>query len=112
MCCRRQTTRSVPLGGNVYQVVNNRDTTRTQLFACDTLNRVLSGQSSGSGSLSWGENFSTDAWGHLYARSGIAGKATTEPLNCLAGTNNQLTTCSLGYDPPGKLTSNGSSAYT
>ena len=41
--------------GNVLQVINNRDTNRTQVFTYDSLNRITSGQSSGSGSISWGE---------------------------------------------------------
>jgi hypothetical protein len=40
--------------GNVSQIVNNRDNTRTQSFTYDSLNRIASGQSSGP---QWGETF-------------------------------------------------------
>jgi len=94
--------------GNVYQIVNNRDNTRTQSFAYDALNRISSAQSSG---MQWGETFTIDAWGNLTNRDGISGKTNYEPLNCPANTNNQLTTCSYGYDAAGKMTSNGSASY-
>ncbi len=45
--------------GNVYQVVNNRTSTRSQSFTYDVLNRIASGQSSGS---QWGESYTLDAW--------------------------------------------------
>jgi RHS repeat-associated protein len=98
--------------GNVFQVINNRDTNRTQTFTYDSLNRITSGQSTGTGSISWGENYQIDAWGNLYTRTGVTGKANTEGLNCAANTNNQLTTCSFGYDAAGNMTSNNPAAYT
>ena len=94
--------------GNVYQIVNNRDNTRTQSFTYDSLNRIASGQSSGS---QWGETFTIDSWSNLTNRAGIAGKTNYESLNCQANSNNQLTTCSLGYDAAGNMTSNGSTSY-
>jgi RHS repeat-associated protein len=113
--------------GNVYQIVNNRDNTgsRNQNFMYDSLNRILQAYSSGSGSFSWGETYSPsatspgiapttpgiDAWGNLTNRSGVTGKTYNEPLNCPANSNNQLTTCSLVYDAPGNMTSNGSASY-
>ena len=75
--------------GNVLQVTNNRDTNRNQIFAYDALNRIASGQSSGTGSISWGENYQIDGWGNLYGRTGISGQANTEPLNCPPNTNNR-----------------------
>ncbi len=33
--------------GNIYQIVNNRDNTRSQSFTYDVLNRIATGQSSG-----------------------------------------------------------------
>ncbi len=93
--------------GNVYQVANNRDTTRTQSFTYDSLNRIASGQSSGS---QWGENYTIDAWGNLYARSGVTGKTYYEPLSTTApGTSNQLS--GYTYDAAGNMTNNGSTSY-
>jgi RHS repeat-associated protein len=48
---------------------------------------------------------------NLTNRSGVTGKTNTEPLNCPANTNNQLTTCSQVYDAAGNMTSNGSATY-
>ena len=53
-----------------------------------------------------------DSWGNLIDRSPVNGKTLTEGLNCLANTNNQLTTCSLTYDLAGNLIQNGNTAYT
>jgi RHS repeat-associated protein len=113
--------------GNVYQIVNNTDSThsRDQNFLYDSLNRIQQAYSSGSGTFSWGETYSPsatgpgvpptipgiDAWGNLTNRSGVTGKTYTEPLNCPANGNNQLTTCSDGYDAAGNMTSNGSVPY-
>jgi RHS repeat-associated protein len=95
--------------GNVYQVVNNRDNTRTQSFVYDSLNRISSGQSSGT---QWGENYTIDAWGNLYSRSGVTGKTMTEGLSCGSpNINNQLSTC-YNYDAAGNLIQNGSTTYT
>ena len=92
--------------GNVFQIVNNRDNTRTQSFTYDVLNRIKSGQSSGT---QWGETFSIDAWGNLTNESAISGKTNHEGLNTTAGTNNRLS--GYGYDAAGNMTSNGSASY-
>jgi RHS repeat-associated protein len=98
-----------PLGdnGNVNQIVNNRDSTRTESFTYDSLNRIASGQSSGT---QWGETFTIDAWGNLTNETGITGKTHSESLNVSAGTNNQLS--GFGYDAAGNMTSNGTASYT
>src|SRR6185312_470920 len=50
--------------GNVSSITNNKDSNRSQTFTYDVLNRITAGWSSASiGSLSWGENYSIDAWG-------------------------------------------------
>ena len=92
--------------GNVYQMVNNRDNTRTENFTYDPLNRIASGYSSGT---QWGETFTIDSWGNLTNRAGVTGKTSYEPLNTSAGTNNQLS--GYGYDVAGSMTSNGSTLY-
>ncbi len=110
--------------GNVYQIVNNRDSThaRDQNFNYDPLNRIQQAYSSGS---IWGETYGPtatspgvapsspgiDPWGNLTNRSGVTGKTITDPLACPANANNQLTTCSLGYDPAGNVTSNSTASY-
>jgi YD repeat-containing protein len=104
----------------VFQIVNNRASTRTQNFMYDSLNRIQQAYSSGP---AWGETFSPnatspgvapatpgiDSWGNLTNRSGVTGKTSYEGLSVSAGTNNQLS--GFGYDPAGNMTSNGSSSY-
>jgi RHS repeat-associated protein len=89
--------------GNVFTVANNRDSTRTQSFTYDSLNRIASAESSGS---AWGETFTIDAWGNMIGETGISGKTNHEGLNTTALTNNQLS--GFGYDAAGNMTSNGS----
>jgi hypothetical protein len=48
--------------GNVFQIVNNRDTARTQSFLYDSLNRIQQAYSNATtGQKSWGETFSSSA---------------------------------------------------
>jgi RHS repeat-associated protein len=89
--------------GNVYQIVNNRDNTRTQIFTYDYLNRIASAQSSGT---QWGETYTIDAWGNLTNETGITGKVHSEGLNTSALSNNQLT--GFSYDTAGDMINNGS----
>jgi len=93
--------------GNVYQIVNNRDSNRTQNFVYDNLNRILQGYTSGT---NWGEDFTIDAWANLTNRSLHTGKTNSEPLNAApALTSNQLT--GFGYDAAGNMTSSGTIGY-
>jgi RHS repeat-associated protein len=106
--------------GSVYQIVNNRDSTRTQNFLYDSLNRIQQAYSSGS---LWGETFGPvatnpgvapttsgiDAWGNMTNRSGVNGKTNFENLSVAVGSNNRL--IGLNYDPAGNMTSNGSVQY-
>ncbi len=92
--------------GNAYQVVNNRDNTRSETLMYDSLNRISSGQSNGT---QWGETFTIDAWSNLTNETPISGKTNHEGLNTSAGTNNQL--AGFGYDAAGNMTSNGSASY-
>jgi RHS repeat-associated protein len=88
--------------GNVLSIANCRDTTRTQSFTYDGLNRISSAQSSGT---QWGETFTIDPWGNLYSRGGISGKTYSEPLPYSSTNQNQLSP-GFGYDPAGNMTSN------
>ena len=90
----------------MYTVVNNRDNTRTQSLTYDTLNRILSAESSGT---QWGETFTIDAWSNLTNESGISGKTSHEGLNTSVGINNRLS--GFGYDAAGNTISNGSATY-
>jgi RHS repeat-associated protein len=111
--------------GNVFQIVNNRDGSRTQNFLYDPLNRIWQAYTNGS---NWGETYSPntlaagtafsaanagiDAWGNLTNRSPVTGKTNYENLSCPANTQNQLTTCSLTYDAAGNVITNAVANYT
>ena len=109
--------------GNVYQVVNNRDPSRSQTFGYDALNRIVTGYNAGTGSplnaagaqpdcfqltldgfnKYWGQNFTYDPWGNLYNVS--INKCNAESFAVGATNKNQLT--NLLYDAAGNVRSNG-----
>src|SRR6185437_2378909 len=96
--------------GNVLSITNNKDSNRTQSFTYDALNRITSGSSSANtGTYSWGENYSIDAWGNLQI-SPMAGKAHGGTLQLAGNAQNRPT--GLAYDAAGNLMSYLSSAYT
>jgi RHS repeat-associated protein len=77
--------------GNVYRITNNRSSTRTQSFTYDSLNRILSGQSGGSGGTSWGDTYVIDAWGNLTNINPISGKGYGQNFQAApASVQNQL----------------------
>jgi RHS repeat-associated protein len=90
----------------VWQVVNNRDSTRTVNYtgACpersrrDALNRIASGFTT---STRWGTSYAIDAWGNLYQKNPVSGKLATDPLTQTATTKNQFS--GFCYDLAGNL---------
>jgi RHS repeat-associated protein len=96
--------------GNVFAITNYRDTTRSQAFTYDALNRLTSGWSAANtGAYSWGENYSIDAWGNLqiYPTGTKAHGGTFQ----LSG-NAQNRPTGMAYDAAGNLMSYVSSTYT
>jgi RHS repeat-associated protein len=111
--------------GNVIQIVNGKDSNRTQNFLYDPLNRIWQAYTAGP---NWGETYSPnvyaagtafsaanagiDPWGNLTNRSGVTGKTGSEnALNCAsANISNQLNTC-YQYDAAGNRTDNGTFVY-
>jgi RHS repeat-associated protein len=100
---------SVADNGNVNGITNNRDTTRSQSFTYDQVNRIATAEtSSTSGSHCWGEKFTYDQWANLLS-IGVASTSyngcTQESLNVMPTASNQLPS-SLGYmyDLAGNLT--------
>ncbi len=88
--------------GNVIGITNYRDSSRSESFTYDSLNRITSGWSTANtGVLSWGETYSIDAWGNLNI-SPMAGKAHGGYFpNASNGANQPV---GLGYDAAGNLT--------
>jgi RHS repeat-associated protein len=92
--------------GNVYQVVNNLTSTRTRQYTYDSLNRIATGQSTGT---QWGESYTIDPWGNMTAIGSYNSKPH-ESLSTSATTNNQL--AAFVYDAAGNLIQNGTTTYT
>ena len=109
--------------GNVISIANNRDTTRTESFGYDSLNRLSTAQTSSTFSTSpshcWGELFGYDQWANLLqiaVSSSSYNGCTQENFNMSVNLQNQLSS-SLGYqyDAAGNLTaqtSPSSASYT
>jgi RHS repeat-associated protein len=96
--------------GNVISITNYRDTSRSQAFRYDALNRLTSAWSSANtGTYSWGENYSIDAWGNLQI-SPMSGKAQGGNFTLSGNAQNRPT--GLVYDAAGNLMSYISATYT
>ena len=88
--------------GNVVSIINNKDSNRTQSFTYDPLNRITAGwTNANTGALSWGENYTVDAWGNLQIGQ-MSGKAHGGYLPNASTAQNQMT--GMWYDAPGNMT--------
>jgi RHS repeat-associated protein len=100
--------------GNVTSIANNLDSNRSQSFAYDSLNRLISAQNSGMDcnkatvdgkTLYWGSSYGYDAWGNLLAMTPT--KCGAESLDRTADGQNRLHV-KLGadhqYDAGGNMT--------
>jgi RHS repeat-associated protein len=110
--------------GNVMGIANNRDTTRSQSFSYDALNRLLAANASTyatSPSHCWGEAYVYDnnatggAWGNL-TNINSAGSAytgcTQESLGVTATAQNQITNgTTYAYDTAGNMVTNSGLTY-
>jgi RHS repeat-associated protein len=104
---------------HVYSITNNLDSTRSQTFTYDQLNRVATALTTSTYATSpshcWGETYSLDAWGNLQS---IA--ATTNPnytgctqesgFTASADGNNHLS--GFSYDASGNTLGDGTNTYT
>jgi RHS repeat-associated protein len=100
--------------GNVIGITNNRDSTRTQSFTYDALNRITTGKtSSTSGSNCWGETYTIDQWGNLTTIGAVSGYTgcTQENLSVSATTNNQLSASGYSYDLAGNMLTDVANTY-
>lgn len=93
--------------GNVFQLFNYKDNTRSQIFTYDQLNRVSSGKTSASSA--WGTNYTYDAWGNLTQKTAMAGTQSGENFSQAALPTNRLT--GFSYDAAGNTTGDGINSY-
>jgi RHS repeat-associated protein len=105
--------------GHLNSITNNLDTTRSQTFSYDSLNRITGALTTSTYATSpshcWGEAYTLDAWGNLNSIS-----ATTNPnytgcteesgFSVTADGNNHLPI--FGYDISGNTQSDGYVSYT
>ncbi|MGA2236989.1 MAG: RHS repeat-associated core domain-containing protein [Terriglobales bacterium] len=94
--------------GNVFQILNKFDSTRSTAFTYDTLNRISQANTvTETGANCWGEVYTIDAWGNLYNRAAVSGMTgcTYESLSASVSTNNQLSI--LTYDAAGNVANDG-----
>lgn len=104
--------------GNVISIANNRDSTRTQSFTYDQVNRIVTAETSSTYATSpahcWGESYTTDQWGNMTA-IGVASSAyngcTQETLGVSATANNQLSATGFSYDSSGNMLTDAVNTY-
>src|SRR5258708_4617349 len=106
--------------GNVYGIANDKDPTRSQTFAYDALNRLISAQNAGTDCTQtilggnkkfWGSTYSYDAWGNLLGKA--VSKCSSESLGVSVGGNNRIASPGFAYDAAGNMTSDGlGNSYT
>jgi RHS repeat-associated protein len=95
--------------GNVQQIVNNLDSTRSVAFTYDPLNRISQANTTTTtGANCWGETYTIDAWGNLTNIAGVPSMTGchTESQNVPVSTNNRIT--GWCYDGAGNLLDMGS----
>jgi RHS repeat-associated protein len=103
-------TAALVLARKSARITNDRDTTRSQAFTYDQVNRVLTAQTPGScGSNCWSQAFTYDQWANLQS---VAATGTAPPLTNLAvNTSNRVTLAGFNYDAAGNETSDVTNTY-
>jgi len=102
--------------GHVYSITNNLNSSRTENFTYDQLNRIkTAGTSATTGPYCWGYDYSSsyDAWGNLQSQPGgpaYTGCSEYLPAAMTADGNNHLS--GFGYDLSGNTTGDGVNSYS
>jgi RHS repeat-associated protein len=101
--------------GHVNSISNSLNSSRSQIFAYDTLNRITTaGTTATSGTYCWGYQYNYDAWGNLLAQAGWSpsyngcSEATMGAVT--ANGNNHIS--GFTYDASGNTLNDGTIAYT
>src|SRR5208282_5193883 len=111
--CSSSTTNN----GNVIGITNNRDTTRTQNFTYDQVNRIVSAAGSTysqSSANCWGETYTYDQWANMSAIGSISSSYTgcvQDSLSVSVTTNNQLSSTGFSYDAAGNMLTDNVNTY-
>jgi YD repeat-containing protein len=111
--CSSSTTNN----GNVIGITNNRDTTRTQNFTYDQVNRIVSAAGSTysqSSAHCWGETYTYDQWANMSAIGSISSSyngCLQDSLSVSVTTNNQLSSAGFSYDAAGNMLTDNVNTY-
>ena len=99
--------------GNVVQVTNNRDSSRTQNFTYDQVNRIASVKTTATtGQNCWSYNYGIDQWSNLYSAQPVAGyNCVQTTLSLTINTKNQITNTGFSYDLAGNTLGDGLNSY-
>ena len=99
--------------GNVVQISNSKDGTRSQAFTYDQLNRIGTAKtSSTTGANCWSYTYGYDAWANLLSSSPIGGYTCTQSnLSLGVNTKNQITNTGFTYDASGNVLTDGVTSY-
>jgi RHS repeat-associated protein len=85
--------------GNILTITNGLNSSRSQTYTYDYMNRLASGQDAG---CNWGETYNYDNWGNLYQTTPISGCTGGFNWSVTPSTKNQLS--NLTYDSAGEVT--------
>ena len=101
--------------GHVYSITNNLNSSRTQSFTYDHLNRIVTaGTTATTGTYCWGYQYNYDAWGNLLAQAGWSpnynGCSEATMGSVTADGNNHI--FGFTYDASGNTQNDGTIAYT
>jgi RHS repeat-associated protein len=101
--------------GHVYGITNNLNSSRSQAFTYDQVNRITSaGTTATTGTYCWGYQYSSDAWGNLLSQAGWSptynGCTETTMGTVTADGNNHIS--AMSYDASGNTQGDGNSTYT
>src|SRR5207245_1363446 len=98
--------------GNVISIADNLNSSLTQNFSYDSLNRLSTAQTTGtSGPNCWGQQFGYDPWGNLLTETPNVPGCPTNMLNLGANAYNRITNTGFSYDAAGNLLSDGTNTY-
>lgn len=86
--------------GNVVQIANNRDSTRSVNYTYDQLSRLSSAQTYQA--TTWGNSYAYDPWGNLLQMTVTQG--TAQNLSVSVNSKNQVTSPAFTYDAGGDVT--------
>jgi len=90
--------------GNIYTITNVKDSTRTQTFSYDVLNRLISAQDQ----THWANTYSYDAWGNM--QKVPVPNVPGEGLQVAGDANNHM--LNYMYDAAGNMQNDGTNRYT